>query len=50
MGKHDDRGHQLHISKNMKFKQPRPSLPMSPKTLHAPQEPKPGTTAHNQFR
>lgn len=50
MGKHDDIGHQVHISKKVKFKQPKPSLPNNQKTLRAPQEPRPGTQSYNQFR
>jgi hypothetical protein len=50
MGRHDTRAHNLHISKQLKFRQ---LLPVSapPETqLQAPQEPKPGTNAHNQYR
>jgi hypothetical protein len=50
MGKHDARGHALHISKRLKFKEPAPALSETPATHNAPQEPKPGTTAKNQYR
>jgi hypothetical protein len=50
MGKHDELAHNLHISKKLKFQQPRPTLPTSPKTLQAPQTPQPGSQARNQYR
>lgn len=50
MGKHDKQGHQLHITKRLKFKEPTPALSETPKTHNAPQEPKPGINAKNQYR
>jgi hypothetical protein len=49
MGKHDEKSHNLHVSKEVKFKQTKPSVPtnISP---NAPQEPPIGTNAKNQFR
>lgn len=49
MGKHDDESHRFHISKKMKFAQPKPAVPtnISP---GAPQLPDIGTNARNQFR
>lgn len=49
MGKHDEKSHNLHIPKNVKFKQPKPSVPTNI-SLGAPQEPPIGTNAKNQFR
>lgn len=50
MGKHDTFAHQVHVSKKVRFNQPKPILPANAKTLRAPQEPKPGTQSFNQFR
>lgn len=45
MGRHDERAHLLHIPKQVKFKQPKPALPMK-----RPQQPLTGTGSKNQFR
>ncbi len=50
MGKHDAWSHLLHISKSIKFKQPRPNTAPRQVTLKAPQQPRPGTNAFNHFR
>lgn len=50
MGKHDELGHALHIPKARKFKQQPPATAPLEQQIAAPQEPKPGSQAKNQFR
>ena len=50
MGKHDVRGHQLHISKHQKFNQPKPGSTEVSAIQRAPQAPRQGTTAQNHFK
>lgn len=49
MSKRNEKTHSVHVSKNVKFKQPKPSVPtnISP---NATQEPLVGTNAKNQIR
>lgn len=49
MGKHDQLGHQLHISKKDKFVQPKPPTNINQGTK-APQAPRPGHSSYNLFK
>lgn len=49
MGRHDARAHYLHIPKAQKFKQQAPAMGTHGQQS-APQKPKQGTTAQNQFK
>ena len=49
MGRHDETSHNLHIPKQLKFKQPKPSVPTNI-TPNAPQEPIIGTNSKNQLK
>lgn len=49
MDRHDELSHTLHIPKQLKFKQPKPSVPTNI-TPGASQEPAVGTNSKNQFR
>lgn len=50
MGKHDRVGHELHPSKQVRFKQPKPSTTINDHTVSAPQNPHIGSNEKNQYR
>lgn len=50
MGKHDKFGHLMHLTKQMRFKQSKPSNAITNQTSTAPQNPHIGTNAQNNYR
>lgn len=50
MGRHDYRSHKLHVTKQQKFRITRPGGVEQNEIQRAPQAPRQGTSAQNQFK